>query len=190
MTNQTNDMSTIEDLYGSYTPPKGSGNFFSLEDRKSARVRFQSEPFVYRDEFKQPDGKIKISTRYAWLIWNHNEKRPQALKMSGTFYTSLATLVKNPDWGNPSEYDIEITRAGTGTDTIYTVNGARKNIDLDEDALTAIAGANLKEVVKEESLISLRAYLKNGQKFADEVDGNGDVVIRDFDEKADPLKDL
>jgi hypothetical protein len=178
---------SIEELYQSYDPPKGSGNFFGLEDGKTARVRFMSEPYVYQDAFKQPDGQTKLSTRYIWVIWNHDEKKAQILKQSGTFYTSLAALVKNPDFGDPKEYDIHIGREGTGTDTKYTVNGARKNIELDEKALEAVAALDITKDAKEPIMMSLRDFIKAGKQF---LDKDGMPMIRDLDAEKAPVKDI
>lgn len=182
----TDQAQTIEDLYADYEPPKGSGNFLSLKDGEAKRVRIQSEPYVYQDNYKQPDGSSKLSTRYIWKIWNHDEKLAQIMKQSGTFYSSIAALVKNPDYGNPLEYDIHITRMGTGTDTTYTVNGARKNIDLTAEDLEKVAALDVLADAKESVIMTLRDFIKAGKQF---VDANGKPMTRDLDADA-PVKDL
>ncbi len=183
---------SIEDLYGSYEPPTSSGAFFGLKDGETKRIRIQSEPYVYRDIFKKDGEPDKVSTRYAWLIFNHDEKKAQVLKQSGTFYSSLATLVKNPDYGNPTEYDVHIARAGTGTDTKYTVNGARKNIELTTEDLEAVAALDIFVDSKEPSIMSLRDFVKAGSKFPEDTktEKDGTPVIQDLDADQDPLAGL
>lgn len=177
----TSEDQTVIDLYSDYEPPKGSSQFFSLEDGKSARVRIQSDPYVFQTTFKRIDGTKSISTRYAWLIYNFDEKQPQALKMSGTFFSSLAALIKNPEYGDPTQYDIHIARTGTGTDTIYTVNGARKNLELDNDALTAIASMDLREMAKEDTIMTLRSFIQAGKRFDSHLDADGTPKVKDLD---------
>lgn len=186
----TKPTESVEDLYASHQPATGSGQFFALKDGETKRVRIQSEPYVYRDVFHKEGEPDKISTRFAWLIFNHDEKRAQILKQSGTFYSSLATLVKNPDYGNPTEYDVHIARAGTGTDTKYTVNGARKNIDLTAEDLGEVVALDILVDAKEPTIMSLRDYKKNGEKFPDEaakVEADGTPIIQDLDEGENPL---
>lgn len=189
MTTKEDATESVEDLYGQHAPATGTGQFFALKDGETKRVRFQSEPYVYRDNFKQPDGSTKVSTRYAWLLWNHDDGKAQIIKQSGTFYSSLAMLVKNPDFGNPVEYDIHIAREGTGTDTKYTVNGARKNIDLTSEALEQVAALDVTTDAKEDMLVPLRQYLKAGNKFPDEIGKDGEPAIRDLDSD-NPLNSL
>lgn len=171
------DSSNIYD----YDPPKGSGQFFALEDGKSARVRFQTEPYAYQDNFKQPDGTSKISTRYAWLIYNHDEKKAQVLKQSGTFFSSLAALAKDADYGDPTGYDVKITRAGTGTETKYTITPAKTSIDLTPDMQAEVADLNIAEASKESVIMPLREYVKAGNKFPEGVQSAaGDTVLTDL----------
>lgn len=177
-----NDQTTIEDLYGNYTPPSGGGNFFSLDDDETKRVRIYSEPYAYRATFKakEADKPDQVSTRYAWLAWNHDEKKAQIIKQSATFYSTLAALVKNPDWGNPAEYDVSITRTGTGTDSKYAIIGARKSLELDERALKALAAVDLVTDSKEDMIVPLRQYIAAGKKFPDEVNADGSPAVKDL----------
>lgn len=189
MTNNVNE-ENITDIYAEHTPATGSGLFFSLKDGETERVRIQSEPYVYRGVFTQPDGTEVFSVRYAWLIWNHTQNKAQILKQSGTFYSSLAALVKNPDYGNPVEYDLHIAREGTGKDTKYPVNGARKNIDLTTEMLEQVASLDILADAKEDMIVPLRQYLKNGSKFPDETAKDGSAAIRDLDNNPNPLDSL
>lgn len=191
MTNPADiDKATSAELYGLHTPATGSGLFFALKDGETKRVRFQSDPYVYEDHFTMPDGTDRVSTRYAWIIWNHDEKKAQILKQSGTFYSSVATLASNPDFGDPVEYDVHIARTGTGTDTKYTVNGARKNIELDEAATEAVAALDIFKDAKESVIMPFRDYLKAGSKFIQyEADGVT-PIITELPEGENPLDKL
>ncbi len=179
-------MAETSNIYAEFTPPTGSGNFFTLEDGKTARIRIQSAPFIYRDEFKQPDGTIKYSNRYAWLIYNHDEGKAQVLKQSGTFFSSVAAIAKDIDYGQPTEYDIKVTRTGTGTDTRYQIVPAPKTIELTSTMLEAIASLDVVADSKESSITPLVEYMKNGSKF----NHTGDVILKDLPANGNPLDNL
>lgn len=175
-----------DNIYGQYEPPKGSGQFFALEDGKSARVRFQSDPYAYEDSFKQADGTSRISTRYAWVVYNHEEGKAQILKQSGTFFSSLAALAKDADYGDPTEYDVKITRAGTGTETKYTIVPTKNTVELTPDMQGEVAALDITKDSNEATIIPLKEYVKNGNRFNATTTASGDVIVKDLDdEKAD-----
>lgn len=176
-------MAESDNIYDDYTPPTGSGQFFALEDGKSARVRFQSDPYVYQGAFKQPDGTTKLSTRYAWLIYNHEEKKAQVLKQSGTFFSQIKALVKDPDYRNLTEYDVKITRDGTGTDTKYAIIPTKTTLELDKDMLEAIADLDIKKDANEDTIMPLRDFIEAGLKFPNVTrSASGDVILKDLPE--------
>lgn len=176
-------MSDQTNIYDNHKPATGSSNFFVLEDGKTARIRIQSAPYIYRDEFKQPDGTVKASNRYAWLIFNHDEGKAQILKQSGTFFSTLAAIAKDPDYGLPTEYDLKVTRSGTGTETRYQIVPAPKTIELTTDMLGAVAGLDVVTDSKEPSITLLEEYMKNGSKF----NHTGDVILKDLPADSNPL---
>jgi hypothetical protein len=179
-----------------FEPPKGSGNFFSLEDGKTARVRFQSATYAYQDTFKREGQPDKVSTRYAWIVYNHDEKKAQILKQSGTFFSSLAAVAKDPDYGNPTGYDVKITRTGMGTESKYTITPAKNSVELTKEMLQEIADLDILKDAKESVIMPLSEYRKNGNKFPEGMlTASGDVILSDLPEdvKADatnPLDEL
>ena len=179
---------TLKELFDyDFEPPKGSGNFFSLEDGKTARVRFQSNTYAYQDTFKREGQPDKVSTRYAWLVYNHDEKKAQILKQSGTFFSSLAAIAKDPDYGNPTGYDVKITRTGTGTESKYTITPAKNTIELTPDMLGELANLDILTDSKEAIIVPLAEYRANGNKFPDSyTSASGDVILKDL--PADDVK--
>ncbi len=65
----------------------------------------------------------RINPFWAFVVWNYDEKRLQILEITQkTIMTPLKALIDNPKWGSPKNYDISITRKGTGMqDTEYAV---------------------------------------------------------------------
>lgn len=69
------------------------------------------------------DGSLSIKHFWAFPVWNYNEKRVQILEVTqGTIQKALKALVNNPKWGDPTSYDIAITRIEEAI-TSYNVQG-------------------------------------------------------------------
>lgn len=110
-------------IYESHKPNQGSGKYLKLKDGDRVKVRFASEPagVTY-------DGE-KI--RYQWVVYNHNDKKAQVYEAGPQVFGQLAELY--PDWGDPTEFDVTISRTGSGQfDTSYTVTPAPKSAPLDK----------------------------------------------------------
>ena len=91
--------------------------YFS-KDNKPVRSR---TPFDEVPDDIKKDGRI--SHFWAFVVFNYEAKRIQILEIAQkTIQTPMQALIKNPKWGNPKNYDITITRTGTGLlDTEYSV---------------------------------------------------------------------
>lgn len=89
------------------------------QDNKPVRSR---EPFEeYPSDIKR-DGKVKQF--WAFPVWNYQQKRVQVLELTQkTIMVGVKSLVDNPKWGDPTMYDIAITKVGDGMDTEYSVQG-------------------------------------------------------------------
>src|SRR5687768_13396516 len=102
-------------IYQQHQPKAEGGNLFlKLEDGETRRLRIASEPVIFESEYLD-----KLSTRYAWLVWDTEKGTPHVFQQSATFYRSIANLASDEDYGDPQNYDIKVTRQGTGTDTTY-----------------------------------------------------------------------
>lgn len=124
-------------VYGTYVPPaSGGGSYFKLADGESAKVRLTTEPYIFYKE-NQFDEDKPPATRYGWIVYNRDENKAQAMEQGVLFYKQIAKLAIDEDWGDPTEYDIKITRDGTGTDTRYYVNPVPKRDKLTSDQLKA-----------------------------------------------------
>jgi hypothetical protein len=122
-------------IYDTHKPESSSGPYLKLEDGQTVTVRIVSEPVIYQAESQ--DGKL--STRYGWIVWNQDEQKAQVLQQSATFFRNLAVLAKNKSWGDPTNnYDIDITREGTGLDTRYSITPSPNRQDLIGEAAIAI----------------------------------------------------
>lgn len=72
----------------------------------------------------QKDGsKDKPRHFWAFTVWNYDEKKIQVAEITqATLQQGIKALAVDPSWGDPKQYDITITRVGTGfNDTEYNV---------------------------------------------------------------------
>lgn len=85
----------------------------------------QRRPMRYHVGQEPPFGPDGKDPKYFWAftIWNYNEERLQIMELTQkNIRASLEELLKNEVWGNPTGYDIVLTRKGTKLDdTRYTV---------------------------------------------------------------------
>lgn len=67
------------------------------------------------------DGKHKINYFWAFIVWNYEAEKIQILEITQkSIRAYMEGLNKNVKWGNPTGYDITVTRSGSGLETEYT----------------------------------------------------------------------
>ncbi|MDQ0923307.1 hypothetical protein QF038_001815 [Pseudarthrobacter sp. W1I19] len=148
-------MNSNIDAYKKYVAPSAPSRYFKLDDGKTAKIRVCSEAFVYTDEYKG-----KVSTRYAWVIWNFTEEMAQVWQASVTSFKAVQALAVNEEWGDPTQYNINITREGTGKETTYAITPSPNRNPLTVEQSDAAANLDLFEVV--ENAIPLSQLVDEG----------------------------
>lgn len=123
-------MSDISKKYPSVG--NGTGLFLKINDGETVKVRLVSDPIIFNSEFKG-----NISTRFAWLIWNHDQETAQIWATNGATYNSIKDLALDEEYGDPAEYDIKITRTGVEQQTRYSVRPGTKQYKLEDEQLRA-----------------------------------------------------
>jgi len=123
----------MSSIYETYQPPVLSGGFLKIADKQTVTMRIASEPVIFSNDYKG-----NISTRYGWVIYNHDEKCAQIMIMSGRFFTDLSTWAKDPEYGDPTKYNIKVTRNGIETATTYTIIGSPKRDPLTSEQQEAV----------------------------------------------------
>jgi len=142
------------DAYG-YEPPVAQGLYFKFEDKFQHKLRIASDPAIYLSSF---NGQAP-SEKYAWVVWNVDAEKAQVLQVPVTVYRAIRALAKDPEYGDPKQYGLKITRTGQKLETKYDVVPSPSKIPLSEVHKNAEA-----ECAK----IDLLDALKKGQ-------GNSDV---------------
>jgi hypothetical protein len=136
-------------IYNTHRPSVGEGGglYLKLEDGQTVKVRIASEPVIFESE-SEWGGEKSLSTRYGWLVWNQDTRQPQILQQSARFFKQIAALAQDEEWGDPKEYDIKITRQGTGTETTYNVTPSSNRTSLVSEVKQQLDKIDLIEKIK------------------------------------------
>ena len=91
------------------------------EDNKPHRM-----PYVLNQpcpkELRDLDRDNKPKLFWMFTVWHVGEEKPMVFEVTqSTIKTPILAHAKNPAWGDPSHYVLEIGRTGSGLETEYTV---------------------------------------------------------------------
>lgn len=131
----------MSDIYKTYKPKSGGDLYLKLKDGDSVKLRIASEPAIFTNEFPQQDGSVKITERFAWVVFNRNENKAQVYAAGKSVYGQIADLVD--EWGDPQEFDVTIKRSGEGLETKYGVVPSPKSVDLTKEELAEVKAVDL-----------------------------------------------
>lgn len=139
-----------------YEIPKVGGSYMKLEDGEN-HFRILTVPVVgyeYWTADNKPvrsrelpketpnikqtkDGEdTKVKHFWAMTVWNYKTKNIEVLQVAqSTVQKAILALSRDKDWGSPLEYDLKVTRSGSGFDTEYAVTPRPKTPLAEEIAL-------------------------------------------------------
>jgi len=84
----------------------------TAEGRRPVRVKMDGKiPSSHADDYKH---------FWAMVVWNYSENRIQILEITQKSIMTSIKAITQGEWGDPTEYDISVTREGNGMDTEYT----------------------------------------------------------------------
>lgn len=106
-------MSTTYETGYDYEPAQTSGPYLNLKEKgDKVRFRIASYPIRWEDSYQ---GKPNV--RFAWAVihkWADKDgtkhKEAKAFRAGSLVYGAIRTLLNDPDWGDPTLYDIEVER--------------------------------------------------------------------------------
>lgn len=141
---------STEDAYSEDVGGSGSKLFYKFPVGKTTRVRIFGLPVKYKKKgWGESEGKEQ--TRFAWpmIVYTLSDdlKRIESRDVriwdgSIPVYLQVQNFAADPDWGDPTEYDIKVTRQGEGVKTKYLLMTCPKR-PLSNDDKAAITEANL-----------------------------------------------
>ncbi len=168
MLNTTNNTDSSGFLPEEYEVPTTSANYFKLREGQN-KIRILGSPllgWVYWED--TPDGRRPVRSpfdqkpkapdlKHCWLlkVWDYQTNSVAVFEATqACIQEGLRDLARNPAWGPPRDYDVTITRKGTGLETKYSLLPAPK-ADLPEDV----------RAVVEATPVALEVLFENGNPF-------------------------
>lgn len=153
---------SLRNPYLEHKPSGGSGSYLKFEDGKTINVVILTDPAIFESIYEG-----RASTKYAWLIYNINDKEIQIMQLPKSGYITLASIAADVEYGNPLEnsYILKITRTGQRQQTKYSIVPVLKQVAIPED---------IKEQFDEIDLVERLKASPNNENVAwvfDEVDG-------------------
>lgn len=144
--------------YDSYEIPSGDNNFFKLEEGDN-RIRLATKPLEVRyhevpgakystvpctgDKCEKCASGDKLKYKYAYIILSRKDKKPYVYETPITVFRQIVSYAKDPDYGNPEEYDLTIKKNGEGRNVQYQVVASPKRIPLSKEELESIGKSGL-----------------------------------------------
>lgn len=97
-------------------------------------TQFLTMPSDIRED---EDGKTTIKHFWMFPIWSYDNQKVQIMEVTQkSIQEAIKALVTNKKWGDPTGFDITVTKAGSGFDTTYQVM-PNPHSPLDQMAATA-----------------------------------------------------
>lgn len=94
-------------------------------DGKRKPIRVKDKKQVPAERFNTDDNQKKAKHFWAFVVFNPEKEQIQILELKQQLLMrAIESLVKNPKWGSPKEYDLNITKKKTGSnafDVEYTL---------------------------------------------------------------------
>lgn len=127
----------------------GSDLYIKIPSGSKIKVRLMTPPskvFKMFDDDKEPGGyRTKPSWVWGVLLYDQSTKTasPRIFESGVSVFSAIKELVNNEDWGDPTKYDIWISKTGSGLETKYSVApGLRGQVS--EEMQTAYDNASIK----------------------------------------------
>lgn len=138
MTNKTTDWFLPE----GYEMKTSSWKYFKIQEWETIKVRILTNSVIWREYFKDVDWKaypIRQQKKFNWTpadskdgrepkefrafcIYNYETEGIQIWEITqSSIKKAIFNLWKDPDFGDPKNYDIKITREGKWLDTKYQI---------------------------------------------------------------------
>ena len=153
------------------TPPILGMEYWKTIDDKRTPIRKKTGVNIPVDELEinEDTGKPDMPKHFwAMVVWNVKTDKAQILEITQKrIQKAIRAMSQSEDWGNPTEYDIEIEREGEKFETTYTVRPCPKK-KFDEGKLQMVKDLN----------INLDALFESGDPFAGEK-----LDVDEIDEK-------
>ena len=129
--------------------PATVGYEYWTDDNKPVRLKEypQTKPADIR---LADDSSYSIKHFWAFSVLDRKDEKVKILEITqASIMRNIEDLVMNEEWGDPTKYDITVSRTGSGMETRYTVQPSpHKELNAEEKSLVARMEINLEALFK------------------------------------------
>lgn len=128
-----------ESINYDYKAPSQSVYLRLKSNGESCKFRIVSEPIKFISVYEG-----KETEKYAWLVLDRADTQIKVYACGKDVWKKISSLAKNPDWGDPMQYDITVTRTGTSPSNFYDVSPSPNNKgDLPQEEMALVLGSTI-----------------------------------------------
>lgn len=133
--------------HGTEKAPSSAGPYLRLKtDGQKIRIRMVSDPIKFKKEYQG-----KVTDSFAAKVINKTLaqdgktvlKEVMGFGYGWLIYEKIADLCNDSDWGDPTRYDLEITRNGGSPSKFYSVIPKPPIVALSEEDKHLVAEADV-----------------------------------------------
>jgi hypothetical protein len=125
----------VEEISYDYKPQTAGGKFLTLKNKgDSVKIRIVSTPVHFQREWQ---GQKK--ERFAWLVIDRADGKIKVFVGGVSIYLGIRDLYNSEDWGDPTKYDITITRTEESPANYYRIVPSPKKTELTDEEREMIA---------------------------------------------------
>ena len=136
-------------IYEMDAPTGNGGKFLKFKDGDKHRVRLFGSPIHYQAHFPGQEPKTQFATLCLFRNKETKENEVRVLQFGWTIQKALKEFSKDDEWGDPTEFDIEISASGEKLERKYiVVPKPKKPLGKDEQVLVESCDWVLADMVK------------------------------------------
>lgn len=122
-----------------YNPPSKSVYLRLKANGESCKIRIVSDPVKFQSEYQG-----KVSEKFAWLVLDRADNQIKVFQCGKDIWKKVSAFAKNPDWGDPTKYDLTILRTGLSPSNFYDVAPSPNNKgDLTDDEMALVMNCEI-----------------------------------------------
>ena len=123
--------------------PVDNSPYLKLKSKgDKVKIRLASRPIHFQETFEEEGEEPKVSEKFAWIVINKDTGDVKVYKAGVMIYKKIKDLALDSEWGDPTTYDITITRTEEKGNYYVLVPSPNKS-EITKEEKQRISDANL-----------------------------------------------
>jgi hypothetical protein len=132
-----------QDVWGMEAPATGGKDYLKLETDKPAKIRLFGKPIVFHEKSDfYPEPQLRFASLCIYRNTETKTNEVKGFKFGWTVQKQIKAMVDDEEYGDPTKYDLKITKTGEKLTTKYSVLPMKERPLTDEEK-ALIAGCTL-----------------------------------------------